>query len=44
MDTSDDSNKNFFKHVFNFDDESKSDILNILHKNNLAYLWGNVVL
>ena len=30
MDTSDDSNKNFFKHVFNFDDESKSDILNIL--------------
>ena len=30
MDSSDDSNKNFFKHVFNFDDESKSDILNIL--------------
>ena len=30
MDSSDDSKKNFFKHVFNFDDDSKSDILNIL--------------
>jgi hypothetical protein len=30
MDSSDDSNKNFFKHVFNFDDDSKSDILNII--------------
>lgn len=30
MDTSDDSNKGFFKHVFNFDDDSKSEILNIL--------------
>jgi hypothetical protein len=30
MDNSDDSNKNFFKHVFNFDDDSKSDILNII--------------
>jgi len=30
MDSSDDSNKNFFKHVFNFDDDSKSDILNIV--------------
>lgn len=30
MDSSDDSNKNFFKHVFNFDDESKSDVLNII--------------
>jgi hypothetical protein len=30
MDSSDDSNKNFFKHVFNFDDNSKSDILNII--------------
>lgn len=30
MDTSDDSNKSFFKHVFNFDDDSKSDILNII--------------
>jgi len=30
MDSSDDSNKSFFKHVFNFDDDSKSDILNII--------------
>ena len=30
MDSSDDSKKNFFKHVFNFDDDSKSEILNIL--------------
>ena len=30
MDSSDDSNNNFFKHVFNFDDDSKSDILNII--------------
>jgi len=30
MDSSEDSNKNFFKHVFNFDDDSKSDILNII--------------
>ena len=30
MDSSDDSNKNFFKHVFNFDEESKSEILNII--------------
>lgn len=31
MDTStDDSQKSFFKHVFNFDDDSKSEILNIL--------------
>lgn len=30
MDGSDDSNKNFFKHVFNFDDDSKSEILNII--------------
>lgn len=30
MDTSDESNKGFFKHVFNFDDDSKSEILNIL--------------
>ena len=29
MDTSDDS-KGFFKHVFNFDDDSKSDVLNII--------------
>jgi hypothetical protein len=30
MDSSDDSNKSFLKHVFNFDDDSKSDILNII--------------
>lgn len=30
MESSDDSNKNFFKHVFNFDDDSKSEILNII--------------
>ena len=30
MDSSDDSKKNFFKHVFNFDDDSKSDMLNII--------------
>jgi hypothetical protein len=30
MDTSDESNKGFFKHVFNFDDDSKSEILNII--------------
>jgi len=30
MDSSDDSNKNFFNHVFNFDDNSKSDVLNII--------------
>ena len=23
---------------------SELDILNILHKNNLAYLWGNILL
>jgi hypothetical protein len=26
----DDSNQNFFKHVFNFDDDSKSELLNII--------------
>ena len=30
MDASDESNKSFFKHVFNFDDDSKSEILNII--------------
>jgi len=30
MDTSDESNKSFFKHVFNFDDDSKSEILNVI--------------
>jgi len=30
METSDESNKGFFKHVFNFDDDSKFEILNII--------------
>ena len=30
MDNSTDTNKNFFRHVFNFDDDSKKDILNII--------------
>lgn len=30
MESTDDSNKGFFKHVFNFDDDSKSEILNTL--------------
>ena len=30
MDSTDDSKKSFFKHVLNFDDDSKSDILNII--------------
>ena len=38
MDSSDDSNKNFFKHVFNFDDESKSDILNVLQYSLIAII------
>jgi hypothetical protein len=38
MDISDDSNKNFFKHVFNFDDDSKSDIFNILQYAILAII------
>jgi hypothetical protein len=38
MDSSDDSNKNFFKHVFNFDDDSKSDILNIIQYALIAIL------
>jgi hypothetical protein len=38
MDSSDDSNKNFFKHVFNFDDDSKSDILNILQYTLIAII------
>jgi hypothetical protein len=35
MDSSDDS-KNFFKHVFNFDDDSKGDMLNIIQYSTLA--------
>ena len=38
MDSSDDSNKNFFKHVFNFDDDSKSEILNIIQYSLLAII------
>ena len=38
MDSSDDSKKNFFKHVFNFDDDSKSDMLNIIQYSLLAII------
>ena len=38
MDSSDDSNKNFFKHVFNFDDDSKSEVLNIIQYALLAII------
>jgi hypothetical protein len=38
MESSDDSNTNFFKHVFNFDDDSKSDILNIIQYALLAII------
>jgi len=37
MDNSDDS-KSFFKHVFNFDDDSKSEILNILQYSIIAII------
>lgn len=37
MDSTDDS-KSFFKHVFNFDDESKSEILNILQYSVIAII------
>lgn len=37
MDSSDDS-KSFFKHVFNFDDDSKSDMLNIIQYALLAII------
>jgi hypothetical protein len=37
MDSSDDS-KSFFKHVFNFDDDSKSEILNILQYSLIAII------
>jgi hypothetical protein len=37
MDSSDDS-KSFFKHVFNFDDDSKSEILNILQYTLIAII------
>ena len=37
MDSLDES-KSFFKHVFNFDDESKSEILNILQYSVIAII------
>lgn len=36
MDMSDDSKKNFFKYVFNFDDESKGDLLNLVQYSLLS--------
>ena len=38
MDNSTDTNKNFFRHVFNFDDDSKSDMLNIIQYALVAIL------
>jgi len=38
MDSSESSNKSFLKHVFNFDDDSKSDILNIIQYALLAII------
>jgi hypothetical protein len=38
MDMSEDSKKNFFKYVFNFDDESKGDIMNLLQYTILAII------
>jgi hypothetical protein len=40
METSggDDSKKNFVKHVFNFDDDSKSEILNIIQYSLIALI------
>jgi hypothetical protein len=38
MDTSDDDKPNFFKHVFNFDDSSKAEILNIIQYALLAII------
>ena len=38
MDNSDDSKKNFFKHVFNFEDESKADMLNIIQYSLIAII------
>jgi hypothetical protein len=38
MDSSDDSKKNFFRHVFNFDDDSKTDMLNIIQYSLLAII------
>ena len=38
MDISNDSNPNFFKHVFNFSDDSKSDMLNICQYSIVALI------
>lgn len=38
MEDSDDSKKNFVKHIFNFDDESKSEILNIIQYSLIALI------
>jgi hypothetical protein len=38
METSDNSKKGFFKHVFNFDNDSKSDVLNIIQYSLLAII------
>lgn len=38
MDSSDDTKKNFIKHVFNFEDESKSDMLNIIQYSLIAII------
>lgn len=38
MESTDDSDKNFFKYVFNFDDSSKSDMLNIIQYTLIAII------
>jgi hypothetical protein len=38
MDTSVDTKQNFFKHVFNFEDESKADMLNIVQYSLIAII------
>jgi hypothetical protein len=38
MESTDDSEKNFFKYVFNFDDSSKSDMLNIIQYTLIAII------
>ena len=38
MDTSVDTKQNFFKHVFNFDDDSKADMLNIIQYSLIAII------
>jgi len=38
MESSDSPNKNFFKHVFNFDDDSKAELLNIIQYTLIALI------